>query len=334
MPTTDIHILKALLESNQEFVSGNSLATELGISRVGVWARLEKLRDEDFSVEAIRHRGYRLLQQPPRINDRLLRAYMEIQGCRTKTLFLPEVDSTNSEAERQLASGLDAPFVVISSRQTRGRGRLGRVWHSPDDGNIYASFAFRPNLPPMRLRTITLWLGLTVCHLLQEHYNIDASLKWPNDLLIEGKKVAGMLTEARIDADRTRDLIFGIGLNINGDTRSWPPEIARVATSLTAHAKEKILINQIGAHIIGTLIRAYDRFLDGSYEKEFHPLWNQYDGLKDRVISAEIEGQRRQGIAKGIDADGNLRLQIPNSQEEILLHSGEVSLGTESIAGN
>jgi len=332
MPKTDIVILKALLESNSEFVSGNTLANELGISRVGVWARLEKLREEEFSVEAIRHRGYRLLQEPPRINERLLRAYLEIYDCPVDTVYLKEVDSTNSEAERQLAAGRHAPFVVLSSQQLKGRGRMGRIWHSPDEGNLYASFAFRPNLPPVQMQTVTLWLGLRVCSFIEEEYGIQVRLKWPNDLLVEGKKVAGMLTEARVDADRTRDLVFGLGLNVNGEVKSWSPEIAKMATSLAEEKGQNFLINQVAAKLIVALLSAYNEFAEGTYKNQLESLWERYDCLKGRNVTVEYMGKPLKGTVAGLNADGALKLIPEGEKNAILLYSGEVTLGSARIA--
>ncbi|MDX2110155.1 MAG: biotin--[acetyl-CoA-carboxylase] ligase [Verrucomicrobiota bacterium] len=327
MRNTDIVILKALLESRPAFVSGNLLATELGISRVGVWARLEKLREQDFSFEAVRHRGYRLVEEPEVLVEDLIRAYLEMYQSSLDVLVKPQVESTNSEAERLLAAGNSVPLVVLAGQQTAGRGRLGRVWHSPGDGNIYASFAFRPKLPPARLQRITLWIGAKIAELLNREYHLPVRIKWPNDLILDGKKVAGILTEARIDADATRDLIFGIGLNVNSKTKRWPKELAAVATSLCAHRAPSISINQLAARLIQTVQSAYNCYLFGQIDDEFRVLWENLDFLKGQTVSTTISGQSVSGIADGVDKDGCLRLILPD-KSIITLNSGEVSLGT------
>lgn len=323
MRQTDITILRALIESSGGFVSGNDLAKDLGISRVGVWARLEKLREEGFLVEAIRHRGYRLVEEPPRLNESLLHAYLESRNSRVKVVFREEIDSTNSEAERQLASGLAAPFVVVAATQTRGRGRLGRTWYSPNEGNLYASFAFRPEVPHSQMTTITLWLGLLVCDYLNQRVQIPARIKWPNDLLIEGRKVAGMLTEARIDADRTRDLVFGLGLNVDGESDKWPAEFAKVATSLSKHTEERLPVNRLAADIIEVCLEGYDTFIKGRHSDRLHRLWSQYDALQGVRLEVEQDKRTHQGKADGIGPDGALRLQLDNGQM-LDVRSGEV----------
>lgn len=330
MSNTDIVILKALLSANDAFVSGNHLANQLGISRVGVWARLEKLRDLDFDFEAVRHRGYRLIQEPATLNENLIRAYLELEDFPVDVVALSDVDSTNSEAERLLASGKHAPFAVLASRQTVGRGRFGRKWHSPEEGNIYASFAFRPKLPPARLQRITLWFGLSICRFINEELHIPVRIKWPNDLLLYGKKVAGMLTEARVDSDFTRDLVFGVGLNVNADTTAWPPEVSSVATALSSAIHARLPINKVAAKLVRTVISAYDAYVSGDIDKEFQENWPKYDLLQGLTVNASSGQQNISGVVKGIDNEG--RLLVENAQGVLMpLNSGEVSLGSAAM---
>lgn len=331
MSTTDITILKSLLTAKGDFVSGNDLAQQLGISRVGVWARLEKLRESGFAVEAIRHRGYRLLEEPRRLNESLLRAYMEICGIETPVSCHETIDSTNSEAERRLANAQPAPFVVLAGAQTRGRGRLGRRWYSPEVGNLYASFAFRPEASHSRMQAITIWLGLAVCHLLREDYGLPVCIKWPNDLLIDNRKVAGMLTEARIDADRTRDLVFGLGLNVSGDLRDWPLEISQMATTLSQHSRKTLSINELAAKLVGRCTQAYEQFLRGDHLEVMRTRWAKYDAFEGRILRAEWRGKPIEGRSLGIDDTGSLRLAT-SGDEVVSIHSGEVTIGSSAWA--
>lgn len=325
MPQTDIVILKALLNAKEAFVSGNSLANALGISRVGVWARLEKMREQGFSFEAVRHRGYRLVHEPLQLHDRLTRAYLDGNETRIKVLYEPEVDSTNSEAERQLAAGLGDPFVVLAGHQTKGRGRLGRTWHSPKDCNIYASFAFRPQMAPARMQTITLWLGLHLCDLLHRTYDLPIKLKWPNDLLVEDKKVAGMLTEARVDSDLTRDLVFGLGLNVNCRMENWPRDLQQRATTLQLASREPLRINKLAAELIGTVVEAYESFMKGGWQDELMRLWQEHDYLGGRPVKAVRGREEVEGKVIGITPDGSLQLET-KSGDTVAISAGEVTV--------
>jgi BirA family biotin operon repressor/biotin-[acetyl-CoA-carboxylase] ligase len=327
MPDTDVVILKALLESNSSFVSGNMLANELGISRVGVWARLEKLRQEGYGVEAVRHRGYRMTDEPPTLSENLIRAYMELARSKMELIYKNEVDSTNTEAERQLAEGRQTPFAVIAGRQSKGRGRMGRQWHSADEGSLYTSFGFRPQLPPAQMQMITLWMGVQICNFINTRLELPAMIKWPNDIVSGGRKLAGILAEARVDADRTRDLIFGIGLNVNSRCDTWPAEMASVATSLAILRGRPLKINQVASELINTVGNAYERYVSGTYREEFFELWSRYDALRGNVVRGTKGREEIVGTASGIDENGNLVLVLQNGETQ-RIHAGEVSLGT------
>ena len=155
-------ILSALLNTPDTFVSGSVLAEQLGVSRPAIHGKLEKLREQGFEIEAIRNKGYRLVKEPEVLHADLIRYYAEKSGAPIEVLYFPVIDSTNSEAERQLSHHRHAPFAVASSCQTKGRGRLGRDWHSATADNLYLSVAFEPNIPPQALQHFTLWVGIHI----------------------------------------------------------------------------------------------------------------------------------------------------------------------------
>lgn len=322
----DTRLLSLLLDGKGGFVSGQRLTDALGISRVAVWGRLEKLREQGIGIEAQRHRGYRMTEEPEFLHHRLLEAYAYRLGIRAEIHFHAAIDSTNSEAERLLASAVEAPFVVVASEQTAGRGRMGRQWHSPDKGNLYTSFAFRPQVPPRDLSVITLCFGLALAKALHREAELPVRIKWPNDLLLDGRKIAGMLTEARIDADQTRDLVFGLGLNIAADTNSWPEEIQRMATTLRQNAKKPLSVNHVAAVAIQTVLQTAARFFSGQ-RQELLADWDAYDALGGETIHTTWRGEKISGKTAGIDREGRLRL-VQTSGEEVVVHAGEVSIGS------
>ena len=318
-------ILRELLEREPAFVSGSLLAQKLGVSRVAVWQHMEKLRGQGFGFEAVRSRGYRLVRRPAALNSALVAAHLGARARSIRLLCLPEVDSTNDEAARLLAAGQPAPFVVLARRQTHGRGRLGRAWHSADNGNLYASFAFRPRLAPGRMQTFTLWMGVNVCELVANFCRATPGLKWPNDLLFDGRKAGGMLTEARIDADQIRDLVFGLGLNVNSPASAWPGDLARRAISLAEHVREPLDLNRFTAALIGRVLLAYERFVDGDYLDNFADLWHRYDVLRGRPVTL-LEGARRHsGTALGVDDEGALLIRDERGRSH-RFRAGEVTL--------
>jgi len=160
-------ILTALLDAPDAFVSGSLLAEQLGMSRPAIHGKLDKLREQGFEVEAIRNKGYRITKEPEVLHPDLIRYHTEKTGSAMEVLYFPVIDSTNSEAERQLSYGHRAPFAIASSCQTKGRGRLGRDWHSATADNLYLSVVFEPNTPPQALQHFTLWAGIHICRALQ-----------------------------------------------------------------------------------------------------------------------------------------------------------------------
>ena len=285
MPSTELVILRELLAREPGFVSGAVLASKLGLSRVAIWQHMEKLRLQGFAFEAARARGYRLTRRPEGLHATFIAAHLKGRARDFPLTLLDEVDSTNDEAARQLSAGRPAPFVIIARRQTRGRGRLGRAWHSEANGNLYASFAFRPQLPPARMPTFTLWMGVNICELIANFTRTAPGIKWPNDILFDGRKAGGMLTEARVDADQIRDLVFGLGLNLNSPAGSWPAELARRAVSLAEETAEPLDPNRFTAALIGRVRIAYEQFLEGSHLDTFADLWNRHDLLRGKPVA-------------------------------------------------
>jgi BirA family biotin operon repressor/biotin-[acetyl-CoA-carboxylase] ligase len=323
--SSEFVILRELLAHEPGFVSGSALAGKLGVSRVAVWQHMEKLRGQGFAFEAVRSRGYRMIRRPAALHAALIAAHLGARARMLRLVCLPEVDSTNDEAARLLAAGRPAPFVVLARRQTRGRGRLGRAWHSADNGNLYASFAFRPRLEPGRMQTFTLWMGVNVCELVANFCGARPGLKWPNDLLFDERKAGGMLTEARIDADRIRDLVFGLGLNVNSPASAWPGELARRAISLAEHVGRPLDLNRFTAALIGRVLLAYERFVEDDYRDLFADLWHRYDVLRGRSVTLLEGAHRRSGRALGIDDEGALIMRDERGRSH-RFRAGEVTL--------
>jgi BirA family biotin operon repressor/biotin-[acetyl-CoA-carboxylase] ligase len=325
MPASDLVIIREALAAEPGFVSGAALARKLGVSRVAVWQHMEKLRTQGFVFEAAKSRGYRLVARPATLHAILVEAHLKSRLRDFPLTVLDSVDSTNDEAARQLAAGRAAPFVILAHRQTRGRGRLGRAWHSEAHGNLYASFAFRPRLAPARLATFTLWMGANLCELIANFCGMSPGLKWPNDLLFDGRKVGGMLTEARVDADQVRDLVFGLGLNVNSPATAWPGDLGRRATSLSIRTGAPLDLNRFAAALIGRVRLAYGQFIDGDHVDTIADLWNRHDILRGRPVTV-LQGTRRlAGIAAGIDDAGSLILRDDRGRTHRFT-AGEVTL--------
>jgi len=328
--STDERLLSLLLDAGGDYVAGQKLQGVLGVSRPAIHQGVERLGNLGIVIEGRRHYGYRLVEEPAVFTEILLRAYRPlVLGC-PEIHFLDTVASTNSVAERLLAEGRPTPFVVLAREQTAGRGRRGRVWHSPSEGNLYASFAFRPQRPPHEMPPITLWLGVAVAACLRERLQLPVMVKWPNDLLVGGRKLAGMLTEARIDADALRDLVFGLGLNLQADTGKWPEEVRAVATSVAAHLPDGVLHpswHRLTVELLAAVVRAYDQFIAEPTSEELCRRWPEFDALAGKSVQITGPDGPLVGAAAGIDELGRLQLRLPDGTLRPL-SAGEVTLGS------
>jgi len=329
-PSTEVTILRELLASDSGCVSGNVLAKQLGLSRVAVWMQLQKLTKQGFSFEAQRSRGYKLTGTPSQLHHALIQAHLTGRGRLPNLITLDKVDSTNSEAERHLAAGSRTPLVILAREQTQGRGRRGRPWHSPAAGNLYGTFVFRPKLEPARLQDFTLWMGLNICELVANFCKIEPGLKWPNDLLIQGRKAGGMLTEARIDADEVHDLVFGLGLNLNARAADLPRELHHTAISLAEAAGVPVEVNRFAAALITRVLSAYGRFVENDYRDKFAELWARFDVLRGQSVSVTQGNRTITGTAAGIDDEGSLIVRTAPGRTE-RFRAGEVTLSRESL---
>ncbi len=325
---TDERFLTLLFDATGDYVPGARLEERLGVSRPALHQCAEKLRKLGYRIEARRHHGYRLVEEPEGLSALSLAAYRPLVLGAPEMFFLDEVDSTNSAAEKRLAEGVATPFAVIADHQTAGRGRFGRPWHAGVGESLLVSLAFRPRRAPREMPSITLWLGLAVARYLREALDLPVMVKWPNDLLLHGRKVAGMLTEARMDADQLRDLVFGLGLNLRGDPAAWPTEVRERATTLQAHLAPSLERSWSRETVrpLAALNQAYERFLEGPIGDDLVRLWPDFDALAGRTVTlAERDGPLT-GTALGIDPEGRLRLRLADGHERTFA-AGEVTLG-------
>ena len=230
-PDQGLAAVLQVLRGAADPISGEYLAAQLGLSRAAVWKRVHRLTALGYVIEGSPRRGYRLLAVP----DKLLPEEV-LQGLKARLFtgpvhYFETLNSTNDLAKELAAQGAPEGTVVVAEAQTRGRGRLGREWNSPPGVGLYVSLVLRPMLPPMELPQITLTTAVAVVRAVRRVTGLAPGIKWPNDLLLNGKKLGGILTEMETESDRIRHVVVGLGLNVNNP--AFPPEVAATATSLT-----------------------------------------------------------------------------------------------------
>ncbi|MBI4514355.1 MAG: biotin--[acetyl-CoA-carboxylase] ligase [Deltaproteobacteria bacterium] len=245
------------------------------------------------------------------------------------------LDSTNTRARELAEAGAAEGTAVIADRQSRGRGRLGRSWSSPPALNLYLSLILRPPLPPMAAPQITLVLGLAAAQAVRE-WTPEVSIKWPNDLVSRGRKLAGILTEMATDEDRIRFVIAGIGVNLNGEAGDFPPELRDSAISLRSVTGASVDRGRFAARLLHHLELRYDEFVRDGFAA-IAPCWQAYSGLTGAAIVVQSQSgdmsERITGTVLGLADDGSLRLRQADGSERRIV-AGEVTVvGGYGVAG-
>jgi BirA family biotin operon repressor/biotin-[acetyl-CoA-carboxylase] ligase len=311
--------LLALLRSG-EFVSGEKIAAALGITRAAVGKRIAELRRRGFVIAAAPRRGYRLDVVPDALSPDVVMPYLTTAWLGRAWRHIASVGSTNDEAAAWARAGAPAGAVVVADEQTRGRGRLGRRWHSPPGESLYLSVVLRPPLPPHRVPPLTLAAGVAVAEALIAS-DVMPSLKWPNDVLIDGKKVAGILTEMSADVDRVHHLVVGIGVNLN--VRRFPDELAAIATSVLQARGTPVVRAELAAVLCARLEHWFDQFVaDGA--AGVVAAWKQHARFFGQRVHVSAGRDQLDGVAEDVEDDGALRLRLDDGRA-LRVVAGELS---------
>lgn len=312
-----------LLRRQEGFLSGEDIGRELSITRAAVWKGIKKLREEGYEIEAVTNRGYRLTNPETMYNKRELE-----QGLKTKTMgqtiyFYEETDTTNNRARELALEGAPEGTLVVAEKQTAGRGRRGKVWESPLGTGIWMSLVLRPQIMPAEASVLTLLCGLATVETIEAETGLSAGIKWPNDILINGKKAVGILTEMDCEMSEVHFVIPGIGINVN--TASFPPEIAEIATSLYLECGKTVSRRRLVHKVLERLEEHYETFLrTGSfaamledYRKHCITLGKEVHVLGREPFFAE---------ALDITPEGELLVRRADNGKEEVVFSGEVSI--------
>ena len=324
------YILQSFLKAGkEEYISGETLAKEHKISRVAINGRIRKLEETGLHFEAAPRRGYRLQEDPAELHTDLLQAHLLIKQPKAinpaSVHLLDAVDSTNLEVERRLGSGADAPLAVIAKSQTQGRGRMGRTWHSEHSGNLYLSVGFRPQVPGADLSSFSLWAGIRLAQALRQFSNLPVQVKWPNDLVVNGRKLAGILCEAKLELDCVQTLVFGLGLNVNQKANTLPEGLRTPATSLYSLRGKPIPIHELTVEVLKAVIDGFHACQKSASGEKLQQEFNSVDALLNQPVTTENGPVETEGTACGIDKNGNLQLETSEGKK-ILIHAGDVSL--------
>ncbi|MGQ9778925.1 MAG: biotin--[acetyl-CoA-carboxylase] ligase [Bacillota bacterium] len=315
-----MELLAALRAADGEFVSGRRLAEEAGLTRAAIWKQIEELRARGYLIEAVPRRGYRLVAAPDRPYPEEIWHGLATSCFGRRAVYLPSTGSTNDEAKRLAAAGWPEGTLVAAEEQTAGRGRLGRSWHSPP-GGLWFSLILRPGLPLSELGPLAILAAVAMRRAILEETGLGVLVKWPNDLVIEKKKLAGILAEAGGELGRVEAVILGIGLNANQTEEDFPPAIRPFATSL------RVILGREVRRV--PLLRSFLAHFERLYFQEVKERSRDYlreaaaySATLGRRVRVTTGGMAVEGTALRLDPDGALVLSTAEGERRVL--TGEV----------
>ena len=315
--------LLEIFNSSEEFVSGQVIADKLGISRNAVWKAVQKARKEGYEIEAVPRCGYRLINSKEAFGENSVRNALKTKWLGKELVFLEEVDSTNEECKRRSRKGAGEGLVVIADSQSAGKGRRGRGWTSDRGTTISMSYLLKPAFSPDIAPMLTLIMAMAAAEGIERITGIDVRIKWPNDIVINGKKAVGILTEMTAEPDYIHEVVIGTGINVS--VEEFPEVIKETATSLFLETGKVFSRALIAAEITNSFEIYYEKFKkDGSLSR----LINAYNALcvnvgrRVRVLDPKGEYEAE---AVGINEKGEL--VVENDRGELkYIYSGEVSV--------
>ena len=323
----DVQILNALRGAADGAVSGAELSQKLHVSRAAIWARIEDLRSLGYDIEASPHRGYRLLSAPDVLHaDDLISRLVKTKVIGRDIRVFEETTSTNDVIEKLARDGVKEGVVVFAEAQTQGRGRLGRKWMSPPKCGLWFSVLLRPDLRLQEATRLTVASATALRRAIESQTGLKPEIKWPNDILVHGRKVAGILTELSAELDRVKYVILGIGVDVNLSQSDFPPELRKLATSLAAESGKVISRPELAVAILRELDRDYARIASGQFTAVADE-WEEHGTTIGREIMIRTGDRRIRGRAESLGEDGALLLRTEHGHLERIV-GGDVTIET------
>ena len=315
--------LLIMLKQNTDYISGEAISDSLDVSRSAIWKVINKLKNEGYIIEAKTNKGYKLISVPDIISEQELKDGLRTKYIGQKIFAFDEIGSTNEQAKKQAGSGAINGSLFIADRQLCGRGRLNKQWLSLANVGVWMSILLMPDVLPSKIMQISLISGIVICKVIKNQTGLNAQIKWPNDIIINGKKVCGILTEMVTEEQRISFVVNGIGINVN--TNEFPEEIKDIATSLYLETgkifSRKLLIQEI----LVKFEKYYEKFI---YGNELTSIIDEYKSMCLNIgneVVVIMRDKQLNGKAIGITEIGELIIKT-EAGEVTHVNSGEVSI--------
>lgn len=317
-------IINLLKENENNFISGEKISKTLGVTRAAIWKNMKVIKEEGYDIESASRKGYKLIYSPDLLTYEEINPNLKTKFMGKNIIYLSSVDSTNNEAKRLAGEGVHEGTVVISEEQTGGRGRLGRNWISPKYKGIWMSIILRPDIEPMRVPGITQIAAAAVCNALRD-MGVEAYIKWSNDIILNNKKICGILTEMSGEINKVNHIIVGIGMNVNIEEGEFPEEVKETATSLKIEDGKNIKRKELIAKILNNFEKLYKELTINNSIKTSIEICKKYSILIGKEI--RIINRNKEIIARaiGLSDEGKLIVEYEDGKTDEII-SGEVSV--------
>lgn len=316
-------ILKLLRQQSQDYLSGEEISRQLAVSRTAVWKHIQELKNHGYEIEAHPRKGYRLKSRPDLLLPEEIRAGLATQLLGKHIVHFYDTSSTNNEAKRLAADDAVEGTIVVSEAQTLGRGRLNRGWFSPPGGGVWVSVILRPPFPPQEAPKCTLMAAVATVEAIREASGLNCGIKWPNDILWQGRKLVGILTEMSAEMDAINFVVLGIGINVSLQESDFPEELRNIGASVSMGAEREVS----RVEVLQKLLERLEYWYQVVKQEGFEPVleaWRRESvtlGQPVRVLAGE---ETYDGVAEELAEDGSLLVRTEKGLRRVL--AGDVSL--------
>ena len=289
-----------LLKESDTYISGQQLCEQFQVSRTAIWKVIDQLKKEGYEIEAVRNKGYRLIDSPDVMSKAEIESLVDTKWAGKNVVYYDEIDSTNNRAKEAGDNGAAHGTLFVADMQVAGKGRRGRVWKSPSGSSIYMTILLYPDIPPVKAPQLTLLMAIAVAEGIQEVTGLETKIKWPNDIVVNGRKICGILTEMSTEIDYINHVVIGAGINVNQDTFS--DDIKATASSLKL-----------------------ELFIETEDLSGLQELYNSMLVNRDQEVKVLEPGNEYKAHAIGINQTGELIVRMPDGKEKEI-YAGEVSV--------
>ena len=314
-------ILRLLKETADGYLSSARLSAQLGISRAAIWKQIGALREQGYAIDALPSKGYRLNAGPDRLLSEEIQDGLKTTIIGREIVYFAETDSTNHRAALLAEAGAKDGTVIVAEAQSADKGRLGRRWTSPAGVNLYLSIILRPAIAPRSAPLLTFLSSLATARTIELESGLRPTVKWPNDVLLDGCKVAGLLNEMNAETERVNYVILGIGVNLNMTQEQFPADLRYPATSLALELQHPVDRIRFCRRLLGEIDCLYRDYPAG--QEAILAGWLSYFDLLDKQVMVEEPSRTITGVVTGVASDGALLLALENGSSERIL-AGDV----------